>query len=377
MAWNEVTEMSLREEFVRFAEAGQTSISELCKRFGVSRKTGYKWLKRYKEHGTAGLQNHSRRPNHSPHKTSLEQEELIVDLRKKHPAWGGRKLQARLQAKGYKDVPPPSTITNILHRHGLIDEVESNKHKAWNRFEHEAPNRLWQMDFKGHFALTQGRCHPLTIIDDHSRFSICLQACPNETANIVEKKLINIFETYGLPDRFNVDNGNPWGCSGQARFTKMSIWLIRLGISVSFSTPLHPQTNGKDERFHRTLKAELLRYHQFHDMEHAQRLFDDWRNCYNLERPHEALNMATPASRYHASHRSYPKNIQPIEYSPDDIVRKVQAQGFISYKSRYVKVGGAFHGENVALRHTSQDGIFDVYYCHQKIATLDLNDPIN
>lgn len=377
MAWKEVTEMKLRDEFIQLSKTANISMSKLCRRFSISRKTGYKWLKRHAEKGKAGLQNHSRRPKNSPNKTTHKLEELIVNLRNKHPAWGGRKLHARLQAQGYKDVPPPSTITNILHRHGLIDEMESSKHKAWHRFEHEAPNRLWQMDFKGHFAMTQGRCHPLTIIDDHSRFSICLQACGNETAKTVEEKLINVFRTYGLPDRFNVDNGTPWGCSGQARFTTMSVRLIRMGISVSFSTPMHPQTNGKDERFHRTLKSELLRYQQIHDMKHAQYLFDEWRDCYNLERPHEAINMATPASRYQPSLRSYSERLEPIEYSPGDVIRKVQAQGFISYKNRYIKIGGAFYGEIVALRHTQQNDIFDVYYCHQKITTINFNDLIN
>jgi transposase InsO family protein len=377
MAWKEVTEMSLREEFVLLVKKEQLSISDLCTRFGISRKTGYKWLRRYNEAGKEGLQNHSKRPKHSPHKTTSKQEQLIVSLRQKHPAWGGRKLHARLRTQGYKDIPPPSTITNILHRYNLIDKATSSQHTAWHRFEHDAPNRLWQMDFKGHFALGHKRCHPLTIIDDHSRFSICLQACANETAKTVEEKLINIFRTYGLPERFNVDNGPPWGCSGQARYTRMSIGLIRLGISVSFSTPMHPQTNGKDERFHRTLKAELLNQKQFRNIKDAQRLFDEWRDCYNLERPHEALNMATPASRYQPSQRGYPERIEPIEYSPGDIVRKVQAQGFISYKSHYVKIGGAFQGELVALRHTADDGIFNVYYCHQKIATIDLDDLIN
>lgn len=377
MAWKEVTVVRLREEFIQLSKTKNLSISELCKRFNISRKTGYKWLNRFAECGKTGLEDHSKRPKNSPSKTTSSEEELIVALRNKHPAWGGRKLRARLQALGYIDVPPPSTITNVLHRHGLIDKCESHKHKAWQRFEHDSPNRLWQMDFKGHFAMTQGRCHPLTIIDDYSRFSICLQACANETTKTVEEKLINVFRTYGLPDRFNVDNGPPWGCSGQARFTTMSVRLIRIGVSVSFSTPLHPQTNGKDERFHRTLKAELLRYQQMHDMKHAQHLFDEWRDCYNLERPHEAISMATPASRYQASLRSYPERLESIEYPPGDIVRKVQAQGFISYKSRNIKIGGAFYGEIVALRHTQKDDIFDVYYCHQRIATINFNDLIN
>lgn len=162
MPWKEVSSMQQRHEFIQLAVQKSANISQLCQRYGISRKTAYKWLKRYETEGKAGLHNQSRRPDHSPPQTDGETEKLIVDLRRQHPVWGGRKLRARLQAKGCIHIPPASTITNILHRHGLISEHASAQAKAWQRFEHEGANDLWQMDFKGHFPLAEGRCHPLS-----------------------------------------------------------------------------------------------------------------------------------------------------------------------------------------------------------------------
>lgn len=192
-------------------------------------------------------------------------------------------------AQGYQDVPAASTITDILRRHGRLSEDEASKHKAWTRFEHEAPNQLWQMDFKGHFPMGQGRCHPLTVLDDHSRFSLGLIACSNERTETVQRGLTSLFRRYGLPDRILADNGSPWGSNGEHRYTQLNVWLLRLGIITSHGRSYHPQTQGKEERFHRTLKAELLRWEDFRNLTHCQRLFDAWRNKYNMERPHEAL----------------------------------------------------------------------------------------
>jgi transposase InsO family protein len=373
MPWREVDTMTLRREFVLLAQCEDRNISRLCKLFGISRKTAYKWLSRFQLSGDAGLCDQSRRPLSSPSKTDKAVEEVVVALRDLRPAWGGRKLKTRLEELGHDNVPSPSTITAILHRHGLIDPAEAAKHKAFIRFEHPHPNALWQMDFKGHFPMHQGRCHPLTVVDDHSRFNVVLQACANERTETVQAALINGFRRYGLPDRMTMDNGSPWGSDTQHDLTPLTAWLIRLGVRVSHSRPYHPQTQGKDERFHRTLNLELLSRRHFRDLEECQRGFDEFRTIYNIERPHEALAMATPVTRYRVSSRPYPESLPVIEYNAADYVRKVQAQGEISFKGHTVRVSKALHGYPVAVRPTTSDGIYSVYFCHQKLKDIDLH----
>lgn len=364
--------MSLRTEFVHLASAPGANVSQLCRRFGISPKTAYKWLHRFQEGGLAALEDRSRRPRSSPKQTPDAMVERILKLRQAHPAWGGRLLRHRLIKLGVEGVPSASTITEILRRHGLLDPKESAKHKPWQRFEHEAPNQLWQMDFKGHFETGAGACHPLTVLDDHSRYSLVLEACPDEKHRTVQSRLIEAFRHYGLPERMSMDNGPPWGACGRDDYTALTVWLIRLGIRVSHSRPHHPQTQGKDERFHRTLKAEVLSNRLFRDLEQCQYHFDNWQHVYNYERPHTALNMDVPGSRYRVSWRDYPEQLPPIEYGPDDVVRKVQGKGELHYQGRVFRVGHAFKGLPVALRATLDDGRFEVYFCHQRVAEVDL-----
>lgn len=354
------------------ARAEGANMRELCRRYGVSPTSGYKWLHRFAEQGEAGLAERSRRPQRSPSRTSAEMEQLILELRAAHPAWGGRKLRRRLQDLGHSEVPSASTITEVLHRHEQIDAGEADKHRAWLRFEQEAPNRLWQMDFKGHFALEEGRCHPLTVLDDHSRFSLGLEACGDERETTVRERLSRLFRRYGMPERLLADNGPPWGGLGQTDWTSLGVWLIQLGVRLCHGRPHHPQTQGKEERFHRTLQAEAIGRRQFRDLFACQGRFDEWRQIYNFERPHEALGMATPASRYQPSRRSFPETLAPIEYAPADIVRKVQAGGWISFRGREWRIGKAFARHPIALRPTTRDGVFDVYFCHQQVAALNV-----
>lgn len=372
MPWREVNTVTLRREFVLLAQAGDENISGLCRFFGISRKTAYKWLSRFKELGEDGLCDRSRRPLSSPSKSDQSVEDQIVALREIHPAWGGRKLKARLLQLGHQNIPAPSTITEILRRRGLIDSVEAAKHKAFTRFEHPYPNALWQMDFKGHFAMQQGRCHPLTVLDDHSRFNIVLHACANERTTTVQDALTDAFRRYGLPDRMTMDNGSPWGSDGFHDFTPLTAWLIRLGIKVSHSRPYHPQTQGKDERFHRTLNQELIRHWSFRDIPDCQQRFDRFRTMYNLERPHEALEMKTPVTRYKVSQRAYPETLPAIEYNAGDYVRKVQAKGELFFKGNVFRVSKALRGYPVALRPTNDDGVYSVFFCHHKVKDIDL-----
>jgi len=375
MPWKVTNTMTLKREFAALAVQEDANMAELCRRYGISRATGYKWAQRFRQEGISGLAERSRRPRRSPRQSAAAVEARLVDLRLRHPAWGGRKLRRRLQDLGMQGVPAASTITGILHRHDLIGTQEGAKHKAFLRFEHPAPNDLWQMDFKGHIALEQGRCHPLTVLDDHSRYALGLAACANERADTVREQLTGVFRRYGLPWRMLMDNGSPWGDDGNNPYTVFTVWLLQLGIGVSHGRPYHPQTQGKDERFHRTLAAEVLR-EPLRDLAHGQERFDRWRTIYNHERPHEALGMAVPASRYQASPRPFPEVLPAIEYAPGVEVRKVQQGGRLSYRGREYRIPRALYGYPVALRPTDSDGVIELLFCHHVILHLDLRSGI-
>jgi transposase InsO family protein len=370
MGWQESSIVEQRLEFVVLAALEGANVAELCRRFGISRVTGHKWIARFKAGGRASLEDLPRRPLSSPARTSDELEAAVLALRDKHPAWGGRKLRVRLQALGAGAVPASSTITAILRRHGRLEAAQSEKHTAFQRFERERPNELWQMDFKGHVPMhVGGRCHPLTVLDDHSRFSIGLRACGDERRETVQAELVAMFRRYGLPERMLSDNGPPWGVpQGMGRHTKLTMWLMRLGVGISHGRPQHPQTQGKEERFHRTLKAELLSRQELRNMEHSQRAFDEWREVYNLDRPNEAIGLATPATRYRPSERAFPENLPEIEFSPGDIVRLVKRDGALSYANRFWYVGEAFAGERVGVREHA--GGIEVRYGPYVIAMI-------
>jgi transposase InsO family protein len=348
-------------------------VRQLCRRFEISPTLGYKWLGRYKDGGVSALTNRSRRPQRTPARTGILVEAQIVALRQKHPAWGARKLRRRLQDLGEKNLPATSTITGILHRHGLITPEQSRAATSFQRFERTAPNQLWQVDFKGHFALRQGRCHPLCALDDHSRYNVLLAACADETQNTVQTHLIHSFRTYGLPDALLWDNGSPWGGQGE-NYTSLDVWLMRLGIRSCHGRPYHPQTQGKEERFNRTLQAEVIARGGWRDCPEVQDAFTNWRPVYNTERPHEALNLATPVSRYQPSQRSYPETLPPVEYDLSVPVRRVDGDGWFSYRGQLHKAGRAFSRQLVGLRPTAIDGIVQVLFLTHVVKELDLQN---
>ena len=373
MPWKDCSAMSQRSEFVRLAQAG--NVSQLCRRFGISRKTGYKWLARFQVGGDPGLADRSRRPLHSPKQTPEAMEKRVIDARRTHPAWGPRKLHHLLsrQVDDPATLPSPSTMGQILLRHGLIDPACSPQHRPWVRFEKEHPNQLWQMDFKGHVPMLNGkRCHPLTVLDDHSRFNVGLIACGNEQTETVKQALIGLMRRYGQPARILCDNGSPWGSGGGELFTQLGVWLLQHGIRVSHGRPYHPQTQGKDERFHRTLNAELLSRETVRDLPHSQDRFDQWRDLYNQLRPHEALEMATPITRYRPSQRAYEENPPAPQYRSGDAVRKVDQDGRLSFAGRSYRIGHAFGGQSVGLRATETDGVMNVMLGEMEIGMLDL-----
>jgi transposase InsO family protein/transposase-like protein len=374
MPWKERTRMSSKKEFIQMLQKENESFVELCKRYEISPKTGYKWLHRFEEEGEKGLEERSRKPRHSPLKTSPEIEEAVVLLRFAHPSWGGATLQEILRKKlPASGIPAASTITDILRRHGLISPVESRKRKHFIRFERPLPNDLWQMDFKGHFALRKGRCHPLTVLDDHSRFSIGICACGDEQETTVKGCLIPLFRRYGLPWQMSMDNGSPWGNFPQG-YTTLSLWLMQLGIDVIFSSPGHPQTQGKEERFHRTLKAEVLQGRTYLSLQACQKELTGWREIYNWERPHHALQMQVPGSRYTPSHREYPEGVVPWIYDCAE-VRKVQQKGEIFFRGKVFRIAKVFYGQQVGLFPTVHPQQWKVFFRHQYLGLLDQSTP--
>src|SRR5262249_3009184 len=374
MAWKDSTVMEQREEFVIQASKEGTNFSMLCEHYGISRETGYKWLSRYREEGSKGLEDRSHARHHQPLASSEEMCAQIIKVRERHTSWGGRKIKDYLEDEGVLEVPSASTITSILRRHGFLSaKVESRS--CLNRFEHTAPNHLWQIDFKGNFEIeNKTRCHPLTMLDDHSRFSLCLSACSNEQSETVQAHFIRIFKQYGLPGRINADNGSPLGSSSsEVRYTHLSLWLMDLGIRMSYSRPGHPQTNGKVERFHRTLKQELINTRYFRDLSHVQEEFDKWRHIYNVERPHDALGLKPPISRYQPSYRCYPSRIAEYDYTSDCIVKRIDMRGRVFFEGHEEFIGTAFAGRYVGIQPQEEEGRFDVYYRHQKIKEMSLS----
>jgi len=377
MAWKDYDIMSLRFEFVELASAKGACMKTLCQRFGIARKTGYKWLARYRAQGRDALADRSRRPLRFRTPTTTEVEARVLDALDKHPGWGGRKLRHWLLGKGFKDVPAASTITEILRRHDRLESPSGRAQRDWIRFEHAAPNDLWQMDFKGEFSLTDGtECFPLTILDDHSRYAIGVRACGDQQGTTVKTQLTAVFRRYGLPKRMLMDNGSPWGVTHTpGAYTKLTVWLLRLGIRVWHGEPYHPQTQGKDERFHRTLKLEVISRGPLDNLTHAQRRFDPWREVYNHERPHESLSMAVPASRYQVSARTFPETLPLVEYAQDVEVRKVNPVGQFRFQGRTWKVSEAFGGQPIGLRATKEDGVWDIHYSGHVIGRLDVKAP--
>ncbi len=372
MPWREVSVMGERREFVRLAMHEGANRRELYRRFGISHTVGYKWLGRFAG-GEEDLVDRSRRPHTSPARSEAATEAAVLSVRDAHPTWGARKI-ARCLAREGLEPPASSTVHAILVRQGRVSAPAGTGGRPYQRFEKETPNRLWQMDFKGSIALTNGtRCHPLTMVDDHSRYALCLAACGNEQSRTVQGRLQATFRCYGLPDAMFVDNGTPWGDASGARWTRLGVWLLKLGVGLIHSRPYHPQSRGKNERFHRTLKAEVFNFVRFHDLGETQAALDRWRTTYNLDRPHEALGLDVPANRYRPSTRAMPEHVPVVTYDEGEIVRRVPTSNdYVCSKGRRWKVPQAFRGEPVAIRPLDREGLYGIFFAAHEIATIDL-----
>jgi len=372
MPWKESSKNMLRTEFVKDVLSGRMTKSQACREYGISRPTGDKWIARALN-GEA-LEDRSRAPFRTANRIPEETERLLVSYRTCYPALGAVKIRRIMEDEGYTNLPCASTFNAVFKRNGLISKEASLAATPYQRFEKETPNELWQADFKGDFEMLDGhRCHPLNIIDDCSRYNLCCDAKPDETMASVRPSMERIFFEYGLPRIFLCDNGNPWGVSQSTGFTRFEVWLMELGVLTIHGRGLHPQTQGKEERFNQSLKRELLRYVQFADLEDAAEQLAQYRQFYNHKRPHHALGLDTPASRYTPSARKYPKEIEPWEYPQGYELRTIKETGYFTYRGQGYFLSEAFGGKTVGVRESSRQGCITLHYRQFKIARIDVD----
>lgn len=383
MPWKECSVMSERMDLHARYQAGET-VSSLARAFGISRTTVYHWVRRAEAVDPrdpaalrAALIDRSRRPHVSPHQTPTAVAQQVLALATAQPTWGARKLHHALSAQGLAAVPAPSTIAALLVRAGRRHDAPPGP-APYQRFEADAPNALWQMDFKGWLRLQHGTILPWTLLDDHSRYLLACQGlagtqpCDFPT---FQPLVIAQFRRYGLPWAILCDNGPPWGTSEPDALTRFDVWCLQLGIRPIHGRPLHPQTQGKLERLHRTLQADVFAGVAYPDLARAQRACDRFQTSYNHDRPHEALAYAVPASRYRGSDRTYPETLPEPVYDEGTAVRTVAAQGTIHYAGAVRRIGQALAGHRVGVRPTAVDGIVEVVFFRYRVRTIDLRDP--
>ena len=368
MPWKDKTVEEIRKEFAEAAERSD-NFSAICREYGITRATGYKWLKRYQEEEP--MHDRSRRPQIISNKTPEELEQKILAVREEHPGWGAKKIKTVLENKGV-EMPCVKTVNNILNRHNCISKEESLKHKAYIRFEKERCNEMWQTDFKGEFKMQNGNyCFPLDIFDDHSRFVIRIKPAET-TANIVLPVFREAFLEYGKPDSVLSDNGVQFAGFRQG-YTQFEKWLMNHDVLPIHGRIKHPQTQGKIERFHRVMNQELLNHYTPVDIADAERVFADWRNCYNNERPHEALGMRCPSDVYQASCRTYSDTVPKYTYGGQYHVIKVNCWGYVRFNQWQVYLSETMVGEYIEFRPNPNGDTFIACYRNFAIAEFDVH----
>ncbi len=370
MPWECRTVEDQRREFAQAAMYGR-NFSALCREYGITRRTGYKWVERYETQQP--LADRSRRPHTTPTRTPEEVELLILAVRSDNPGWGAKTIHTVLTKEGYTNLPCVKTVNNILHRYGCISPEESLKRKPFTRFEKDRCNVMWQTDFKGEFKMEDNNyCYPLTILDDHSRFS--LQIAPRSgTANVVIPVFTEVFREYGVPDSILSDNGAQFA-GFKKGYTQFEKWLMDLDILPIHGRIKHPQTQGKIERFHRTMKQELLNHTSIADIRDAQNKFDHWRNKYNNIRPHEALGMKTPGEVYTPSQKPFIEEIKKYEYGGEHHVIKVNSWGYVRFGKWQVYLSETMTDQYIEFRSSPDGESFIACYRNFQIAEFDTDD---
>lgn len=365
-----------RARFVVEAELSDLSHAELCRRYGISRPTGYKWLQRYQTEGLGGLEDRSHRPQSCPHSTSEAVVERILAIRKSRD-WGARKIRRKLQDDpDIRQVPSPDTITRILRRHGCIDPRKPRRrrmHPGPPLPIEPQPNATWTADFKGEFRTLDGKlCFPLTVQDGYSRFLLECRAMLRLDLEATIRSFRRLFQTFGLPRRIRTDNGHPFASTAIAGLSQLSVWWISLGIEPELIEPGKPQQNGRHERMHRTLKKRTALPPRA-NLSAQQRRFNEFRELYNGERPHEALEMETPATIYRPSNRAFSNNPEPIEYPDHFEIRRVSGDCTMRWRNRKVFVSSLLKQHSVGLEQVA-DQVWSVFFGPVHLGWLDETD---
>ena len=375
MPWTERTRERARLSFTADVERGYYSMTELCARHGVSRKTGYKWADRYCREGIEGLQDRSRAPKSCPHRTPDWIVEEIVEGRRLHPTWGAKKLLWLLQRRfpERERWPSRTTITNVLERHGLTQKkkrVRRSEHPGRPLVDPVSPNEVWAADFKGQFRTQDRRwLYPLTVTDSYSRYLLECRGVPSTAHHIAKPVFERLFREFGLPGAILTDNGVPFSSVGLGRLSRLSVWWIRQGIVPILIEPGHPEQNGRHERMHRTLKVEATTPPKG-NRSAQQRELNRFRREYNEERPHEGLGMQLPADLYQPSPTEYRSRLPRVEYPEHFEVRKVSSGGGIKWNDEYLYVGQALGGEYVGFQAVDE-GIWAIYFSFMPLGYFD------
>jgi len=376
MPWENVSPMEQKLEFVSLYGSGRFTKTELCREFGISRKTGDKWLNRYAQEGLKGLEERSRAPKSVANRTTEEVERLICAGKRKHPTWGPKKIRWLLETKhGLENPPAISTVGEVLKRHGMVAEKKRRggvfKVERGTCTPPEHCNHVLGVDFKGWFLTGDGeRFDPLTVTDLHSRYLMRAEGLPQATTKWTQRAFRSMFRRYGIPEIIRVDNGAPFASMGPGGLSKLSVWWIGLGIEVQFSRPGCPQDNGSHERMHRTMKAECCKPPSANPWAQQQRV-DRWRKEFNEERPHESLEMRVPADLYQPSARRLDERIKPRLYELGVKTQRVNTAGFIALNGGNCYVGESFGGVDVALEQNEESGLFHVRYANVKLGVLE------
>jgi transposase InsO family protein len=367
MPWKVQPMSEVRFAFVYQVETLHRPVAEVCREFGVARKTGYKWLSRSREEaGSEALQDRSRRPRSTPRRTAEELENQVLAVRDQY-GWGARKIRALLQRQGV-ELPSINTVHAVLRRHGRLRPAPQPS-PPLQTFERSAPNELWQLDFKGPLEVARQRVCPLSILDDHSRFLLTVRADRDLTMNTAWRILWDTFGEHGLPEGVLCDNAFSNLGQNDVGLSRFDSWLVRLNVRPVHGRAYHPQTQGKVERLHRTYQDEMLRHVRRDSVEHFNADADRWRReIYNTLRPHEALADLPPIARWRPSPRPRPDKLPEVEYPSGSTLRKVSCRGEIFYHNYRILVGKGLAGETVRLEEQAEG--WAVYFSHRQVRLL-------
>ncbi len=374
MPWDRTSAMDQKRLFIADYLSRSFTIVDLGHRYGVSRPTAYKWIRRFLDHGYSGLDELPRRPSRCPHRTADAVVEVILDLRRKHPSWGAKKLLRILHGRRPNTIwPARSTISDILKRHGLVEKKRRRTypgHPGKPLTPMDRPNEVWCADYKGEFKTGDGiYCYPLTITDGCSRYLLECKGLNSTKHSLAQSVFLKTFRSYGLPRIIRTDNGTPFATTAIRRLSRLSVWWIRLGIFPELIEPGRPQQNGRHERMHRTLKRETTRPAAA-TLRSQQIRFNRFRDEFNNVRPHEALDQETPDSCYKTSRRAYPSRVPQVEYPNHYEKRLVSRNGGIRWRCEWVNVTHVLGGEHIGLEEVDE-GRWDVYFGHVRLGQLD------